>query len=105
MLTVISVKFSYATRDLWFDPADTGAVEGDHVICATERGTEIGLATSDPREVEKSEVNHRTDGAPRSSRSCASPRTPTSTAPRSSPSAARRRCPPSARLSPRTAST
>ncbi len=63
MLTVISVKFSYATRDLWFDPADTGAVEGDHVICATERGTEIGLATSDPREVEKSEVNHRTDGA------------------------------------------
>ena len=63
MLAVISVKFSYATRDLWFDPADTGAVEGDHVICATERGTEIGLATSDPREVEKSEVNHRTDGA------------------------------------------
>lgn len=63
MLAVISVKFSYATRDLWFDPADTGAVEGDHVICATERGTEIGLATSDPREVEKSEVSRRTDGA------------------------------------------
>lgn len=63
MPAVISVKFSYATRDLWFDPADTGAVEGDHVICATERGTEIGLATSDPREVEKSEVNRRTDGA------------------------------------------
>ena len=63
MPAVISVKFSYATRDLWFDPADTGAVEGDHVICATERGTEIGLATSNPREVEKSEVNRRTDGA------------------------------------------
>ena len=64
MPAVISVKFSYATRDLWFDPADTGAVEGDHVICATERGTEIGLATADAREVEKSEVNRRTDGAP-----------------------------------------
>ena len=33
MPTVIPVKFAYATRDLWFDPRETGAVEGDHVIC------------------------------------------------------------------------
>ena len=51
MPTVIPVKFQYAARDLWFDPAETGAQEADHVICATERGTEIGLATGDPREI------------------------------------------------------
>ena len=63
MPTVIPVKFAYATRELWFDPGQSGAVEGDHVICATERGTEIGLATTDPLEVEKAELNRRTDGA------------------------------------------
>ena len=51
MPTVISVKFKYAAHDLWFDPRDTGAQEGDHLICATERGQEIGLATMDAREV------------------------------------------------------
>ncbi len=51
MPTVISVKFKYAARDLWFDPRDTGAQEGDHVICTTERGQEIGLATMDAQEV------------------------------------------------------
>ena len=52
MPTVIPVKFKYAARDLWFDPADTGALEGDHVICVTERGEEIGLATMDPIEMD-----------------------------------------------------
>ncbi|MBP3884793.1 MAG: hypothetical protein J6D54_07660 [Olsenella sp.] len=51
MPTVIPVKFKYAARDLWFDPKDTGAQEGDHVICTTERGQEIGLATMDAQEV------------------------------------------------------
>ena len=63
MPTVIPVKFAYATRELWFNPAETGAVEGDHVICSTERGTEIGLATSDALEVDAAELNRRTDGA------------------------------------------
>ena len=63
MPAVIPVKFAYASRDLWFDPADTGVVEGDHVICATERGTEIGLACSDPLEVSDAELNRRTDGS------------------------------------------
>ncbi len=53
MPTVLSVKFKYAAHDLWFDPAKSGAQEGDHVICATERGQEIGLATMDPMEVTK----------------------------------------------------
>lgn len=57
MPTVIPVKFTYAARDLWFDPAGTGAQEGDHVICVTERGQEIGLATADAREVEPGELS------------------------------------------------
>ncbi|WP_417230463.1 PSP1 domain-containing protein [Thermophilibacter sp.] len=57
MPTVIPVKFSYIARDLWFDPAGTGAQEGDHVICATERGQEIGLATADAREVAQEELS------------------------------------------------
>ena len=58
MPTIIPVKFTYAARDLWFDPADTGAQEADHVICSTERGTEIGLATGDAREVSEEELEH-----------------------------------------------
>ncbi|MDI9590767.1 MAG: regulatory iron-sulfur-containing complex subunit RicT [Acidobacteriota bacterium] len=52
MPTVIPVKFAYAARDLWFDPGQTDAQEGDHVICATERGTEIGLVTMDAVEMD-----------------------------------------------------
>ena len=52
MPTVIPVKFKYAARELWFDPCDTGAQEGDHVICSTERGDEIGLATMDAIEMD-----------------------------------------------------
>ena len=58
MPTIIPVKFTYAARDLWFDPAGTGAQEADHVICSTERGTEIGLATGDAREVSEEELEH-----------------------------------------------
>ncbi len=52
MPTVIPVKFKYAARDLWFDPQDSGAEEGDHVICSTERGDEIGIATMDAIEMD-----------------------------------------------------
>ncbi len=58
MPTVISVKFKYAARDLWFEPAGTGAQEGDHVICDTERGQEIGLATSDAVDMSREELGH-----------------------------------------------
>ncbi|MDO4798476.1 MAG: regulatory iron-sulfur-containing complex subunit RicT [Coriobacteriales bacterium] len=57
MPTVIPVKFSHAVRDLWFDAGTTGALEGDHVVCSTERGTEIGLATSNPREMSEQELS------------------------------------------------
>ncbi len=48
---VIPVKFTYSARDLWFDPKDTKAQEGDHVICNTARGLEMGLCVADPMEV------------------------------------------------------
>lgn len=61
MASVIPVKFKYAARDLWFDPGETGAQEGDHVICSTERGTEIGLATMDATEMDEERL-HATIG-------------------------------------------
>ena len=63
MPTIIPVRFAYATRDLWFDPMATEAAEGDHVICSTERGTEMGLATADAREVSDKEFAQMTNGA------------------------------------------
>ncbi len=56
MPLVVPVKFAFASRDLWFDPQDLDIVEGDHAICSTERGTEIGLVTRDPFEVPKAEI-------------------------------------------------
>lgn len=58
MTSVIPVKFAYAVRDLWFDQNGTDAQEGDHVICSTERGTEIGLATGPAREVSREELSN-----------------------------------------------
>lgn len=52
MPVVVPVKFAYAAHELWFDPNGLDIVEGDHAICTTERGTEIGLVTADPFEVE-----------------------------------------------------
>lgn len=56
MPVVVPVKFAYASRDLWFDPADVEVFEADYAICSTERGTEIGLVTSDPFEVTEEEL-------------------------------------------------
>ncbi|MGI6230368.1 MAG: regulatory iron-sulfur-containing complex subunit RicT [Tractidigestivibacter sp.] len=63
MPTVIPVKFKYAARDLWFDVAGTEAQEADHVICATERGHEIGIATGDAREMSQDELDEETNNA------------------------------------------
>ncbi|QOY61054.1 PSP1 domain-containing protein [Thermophilibacter immobilis] len=59
MPTVIPVKFAFVARDLWFDPVQTGAQEADHVICQTERGLEVGLATADAREVTPEELSSK----------------------------------------------
>ncbi len=56
MPLVIPVRMHFSAQDLWFSPGSTGASAGDHVIVSTERGTEIGLATSAPFDAPKSEV-------------------------------------------------
>ena len=56
MPLVVPVKFTYASRDLWFDPQDLDILKGDYAICSTERGTEIGLVTADPFGVPKAEI-------------------------------------------------
>ena len=61
MPCVVPVKFAYAARDLWFDAFDLDIVTGDHVVCATERGTEIGLVTQDPFTVTDAEVRARSE--------------------------------------------
>ena len=63
MPTVLPVKFAYAARELWFDENGSQAQEGDHVICSTERGTEIGLACAAPREMSRAEVAHTVGNA------------------------------------------
>lgn len=56
MPVVVPVKFAFASRDLWFDPQGIDVLAGDHAICSTERGTEIGLVTADPFDVPASEL-------------------------------------------------
>ena len=56
MPVVVPVKFSFASRDMWFDPQGLDIMQGDHAICSTERGTEFGLVTADPFEVPASEL-------------------------------------------------
>ena len=56
MPVVVPVKFAFAAHELWFDPQRLDIVEGDHAICSTERGTEIGLVTADPFEVHPDEL-------------------------------------------------
>ena len=45
MPTVATVRMRYSSQEYWFDPNDSGAAAGDHVIVETARGTEIGLCT------------------------------------------------------------
>lgn len=48
MPLVVPVKFTYASRDLWFDPQDLDILEADYAICSTERGTEIAWSRPIP---------------------------------------------------------
>ena len=56
MPTVIPVRMHFNAQDLWFNPGKSQAKAGDHVIVATERGTEFGLATADPFNVPDNEM-------------------------------------------------
>ena len=56
MATVIAVRLRNIAKQLWFDPEDTQASSGDHVVVKTERGVEMGLACSDAFEVSESDL-------------------------------------------------
>jgi cell fate regulator YaaT (PSP1 superfamily) len=56
MPTIVGVKFKYAGKVLYFDPAGFEPTEGDHVVVTTERGEEFGEVVLAPKEVEPSEV-------------------------------------------------
>lgn len=56
MPTIVPVKFKFAARRLWFDPADVAPLAGDHVICETERGQEIGICLADPQEISEEDL-------------------------------------------------
>ncbi len=56
MPVVVPVKFPFASRALWFDPQGLDIMEGDHAVCSTERGTELGLVLEDPYEVEERDL-------------------------------------------------
>ncbi len=56
MPTVVAVKLRFNPKTLWFSANEAQPVEGDHVIVETERGIEMGLATSGPFEVTEEEL-------------------------------------------------
>ena len=43
MPTVALVRLRYASQEYWFDPNNSGAQEGDHVIVETVHGKDVGL--------------------------------------------------------------
>jgi cell fate regulator YaaT (PSP1 superfamily) len=57
MPTVVGVKLRFAPKVLWFDPTGTTPAEGQTVIVETERGTETGLVSQAPHEIEASELH------------------------------------------------
>lgn len=57
MALIVPVKFTFTPGELWFDPDGCDVRPGDRVVCATERGTEVGLATAAPREVTEEELS------------------------------------------------
>lgn len=56
MPTIVGVKFKYAGKVLYFDPAGAEPVEGGHVIVVTERGEEYGEVVLAAKEVERAEL-------------------------------------------------
>lgn len=56
MPTVVGVRLRFAGKVLYFDPAGSQPVEGDHVIVTTERGEEYGEVVAAPHDVPASEL-------------------------------------------------
>ncbi|PKQ19481.1 MAG: tpl protein [Actinobacteria bacterium HGW-Actinobacteria-6] len=56
MPTIVGVKFKYAGKVLYFDPAGSEPVEGGHVVVVTERGEEYGEVVLAAKEVEQADL-------------------------------------------------
>ena len=56
MPTVATVRMRYSSQEYWFDPKQTGAQAGDHVIVETARGQEVGLCTMGQVDVDEADV-------------------------------------------------
>lgn len=63
MPLVCSVKFPYASRDLWFDANGLEVARGDAVICETERGLEYGRVAGEARDIDDATLEATTGGA------------------------------------------
>ena len=56
MPTVATVRLRYSSQEYWFDPNESRACTGDHVIVETARGQEMGLCTLGEYEVQEGDV-------------------------------------------------
>lgn len=55
MPTVVGVRLRFS-KTLWFDPAGSTPVDGDHVVVETERGIELGKVVQSPHEVAEADL-------------------------------------------------
>lgn len=59
MPCVVPVKFAFSARELYFSAHGFDLHEADHVICTTERGTEIGMVLRDACEMTDAELHEK----------------------------------------------
>ena len=58
MIKVVGITFKDVGKIYWFSPNVYDLYEGDKVVVETARGTELGLVTIGPREIDEKELEH-----------------------------------------------
>lgn len=58
MIKVVGITFKDVGKIYWFSPSVYELHEGDKVVVETARGTELGLVTIGPREIDEKELEH-----------------------------------------------
>ena len=56
MVTVVGVRFKNAGKVYYFDPGEYTLSQGENVVVETARGMEFGVVTTEPKEVDESEI-------------------------------------------------
>ncbi|MBO4725835.1 MAG: stage 0 sporulation protein, partial [Firmicutes bacterium] len=56
MVTVVGVRFKNAGKVYYFDPGEYKVTQGENVVVETARGMEFGVVTTEPKEVDESEI-------------------------------------------------